>query len=82
MKSIHTLEQECLQRLLRAVRSEAGFTQKALAEELGLPQSFVSKYESGERLLDVLEIRRICKVLKIDLAAFIRRLEKEISNAS
>jgi transcriptional regulator with XRE-family HTH domain len=62
--------------------SETCFTQKALAEKLGLPQSFVSKYESGERLLDVLEARRIGIVLKIDLADLATRLEKEIANAS
>lgn len=82
MKSIHTLEQKCLQRLLREARSEAGFTQEALAVKLGSPQSFVSKYESGERRLDLLEVRRICRVLKIDLADFASRLEGEIANAS
>jgi len=81
MKSIHTREQTSLQRLLRALRNEAGLTQEALAERLKLPQSFVSKYESGERLLDVLELRRVCRVLKMDLADFARRLEKEISGA-
>ena len=81
MKSIHTREQECLQRLLRNVRNEAELTQEALSERLSLPQSFVSKYESGERLLDVLEARQICKALKIDFRAFVSRLEKEIADA-
>ena len=82
MKSIHTREQECLQLLLRKMRADAGFTQQVLAQRLHLPQSFVSKYESGERMLDVLELRCICKALGIRFQDFANRLEKEISDAS
>jgi transcriptional regulator with XRE-family HTH domain len=82
MKSIHTLGQKQLQRLLRIVRNETGLSQNALARKLAVPQSFVSKYESGERRLDLLEIRRICKALKLNLTEFVARLEKEISDAS
>ena len=46
-----------------------------LAERLRLPQSYVSKYESGERRLDLLELRQVCNALGISLEAFIRRLE-------
>jgi transcriptional regulator with XRE-family HTH domain len=38
-----------------AARKDANFTQVALAEALGKPQSFVAKYENGERRLDVVE---------------------------
>ena len=41
--------------LLRDSRLEAGLTQAAVAERLGTRQQFVSKYESGERRLDVIE---------------------------
>lgn len=41
-------------------------TQTALAQMLGKPQSYVSKYESGERRLDVVEFVDICKALDID----------------
>ena len=67
-----------LQALLRDIRTEAGLRQVDLAQQLGQPQSFVSKYESGERRLDVLELRRICRLLGLSLQDFIRRLEERI----
>ena len=78
-KSLSSTEGEKLAALLRSVRVEAGLTQSEVAERLDLPQSFVSKYESGERRLDLVELRQICKALKISLGDFIRRFEKEIS---
>lgn len=66
--------------LLRETRLEAGFTQVQLAEALGVPQSFVSKYESGERRLDLLEIRLICQVLRIPLVKFVQRLEDTLNS--
>jgi transcriptional regulator with XRE-family HTH domain len=80
-KSIHTREQLRLQILLRKIRAEAGLTQQVLAQRLRLPQSFVSKYESGERMLDVMELRNVCNVLGVSFPDFARRLEKEISDA-
>ena len=78
-KSLSSTEGEKLAALLRSVRSEAGLTQSEVAERLELPQSFVSKYESGERRLDLVELKQICKALKISLSDFVRRFEKEIS---
>ena len=49
-----------------------------LASRLGVPQSFVSKYESGERRLDVLELRLVCQAVGVTLQEFVRRLEKGI----
>jgi len=78
-KSLSSVESEKLAALLRSVRAEAGLTQAEVSERLDLPQSFVSKYESGERRLDLVELRQICKALGISLADFVRRFEKEIS---
>lgn len=52
--------------------------QSDLAALLGKPQSFVSKYESGERRLDILELRHVCRAIGIELSVFIARLEKSI----
>lgn len=68
-------EQEKLQQLLHSLRNEAGMRQIDLANRLGLPQSFVSKYESGERRLDLLEVRRVCHALGLTLSEFVARLE-------
>ena len=75
-KSIYSAGQQRLQHLLRQVRSEAGLTQTDLAARLGKPQSFVSKYESGERRLDLVELEEICRVIKIDLGRFVQRFGK------
>lgn len=45
---------------LKAIRTKAGLSQTELAVKLNKPQSYVSKYESGERKLDYLEVRAIC----------------------
>ena len=71
-------EQARLQALLRTVRTEAGFRQVDLAAKLGRPQSYVSKYESGERRLDVLELREVCNVVGISLRVFAARLEDSL----
>ena len=78
-KSLSSTEDEKLAALLRSVRSSAGFTQAEVAERLEQPQSFVSKYESGERRLDLVELKQICKALGISLVEFVRRFEKEAS---
>jgi len=62
--------------LLKQVRSEAGLTQAAMAKKLGQPQSYVSKYESGERRLDVVELKHVCQAAEISLTEFIQKLEK------
>jgi transcriptional regulator with XRE-family HTH domain len=78
-KSLSNVEGEKLAALLRTVRTEVGLTQAEVADRLEVPQSFVSKYESGERRLDLIELKQICKVLKISLVDFVRRFEKECS---
>lgn len=70
-----TNEQKLLQDLLRQLRSEAGLTQIDLAQRLGEPQSYISKYESGERRLDFLELRFLCEKLGISVKDFVKRLE-------
>lgn len=57
---------------------ETGLTQTDLATRIEKDQTFVSKYESGERRLDVLEIREICLALGMTFEEFARRLEKAL----
>ncbi len=72
-------QREKLLLLLKEIRQKRGVTQVELAEKLGVPQSFVSKYESGERQLDVLELRQICQIIGISFDDFIRQLEEKIN---
>lgn len=68
--------------LLRELRHEAGLRQRDLAERIGVPQSFVSKCESGERRLDIVELRALCQALGVPLSDFIVRLEKKIADGA
>ena len=77
-KNIRLDQQKRLLVLLRGIRVDAGLTQSELASRLSRDQTFVSKYESGERRLDILEIREVCQVIGIDFVAFIRRLDKDL----
>lgn len=62
--------------LLRDLREAAGLRQVDLAVRLKRPQSFVSKYESGEKTLDFLEVREVCRALGVPLADFVHRYEE------
>lgn len=53
------------ERALANVRTRKGLTQQQVADLLDRPQSFVSKYESGERRLDVIEFLDVCTALGI-----------------
>lgn len=55
---------------LRQIRLDAQVTQADLALRLKKPQSFVSKYENGERRLDIVELYEICSALNISLNGF------------
>ncbi|MEK7298335.1 MAG: helix-turn-helix transcriptional regulator [Candidatus Margulisiibacteriota bacterium] len=74
-KSIHSKRLKQFLDLLIQYRKEKQITQAALADLLGKPQSFVSKYESGERRLDFLELVAICEALEISLATFVARFK-------
>jgi|WetSurMetagenome_2_1015567.scaffolds.fasta_scaffold683930_2 transcriptional regulator with XRE-family HTH domain len=64
-----------LQEALIAARRGQNLTQVEVAKRLGKPQSFVSKYESGERRLDVVEFIEVCTVLNIRPLTIIKKLE-------
>ncbi len=59
--------------LLRQVRQDANLTQLQLAEKIGQTQSYVSKYESGEQRLDLIELEAVCRVVGISLSDFVER---------
>lgn len=62
MKSISNHEYEIFPRCMIAARKKAQLTQESLAKYLQKPQSFVAKYEKGERRLDVVEFLRVTRV--------------------
>ena len=69
--SLHSHQYDIFRTLLIAARQDSGLTQVQIAASLRKPQSFISKYERGERRLDFAEFMELASVLNIDIAAFI-----------
>lgn len=65
-KSLKSPEYERLIALLVATRHEADIRQQTLAKALGRPQSFIAKYEGGERRIDLVEFIAIARALGAD----------------
>jgi transcriptional regulator with XRE-family HTH domain len=60
--------------LLIAARKKAGLTQHEVAKRLKRPQSFVAKFEDGERRLDVVEFLTVAKAIEADPVLILRKL--------
>ena len=76
-KAISVRKYDYFRALLLDARKRASLTQSDLADRLDKPQSFVSKYESGERQLDVLEFLEVAAVLDLDVAGFLKKLSRD-----
>jgi transcriptional regulator with XRE-family HTH domain len=66
------------QNLIKAERKIKDISQMEMAIRTGFSQSAISKYESGERKLDIVELASVCDALDIKLSDFILKLEKKI----
>jgi len=75
-KSLHSHNHDVFRKLLVEARKDVGLTQSEVAKRLNVPQSFVSKYEIGERRIDFIEFIEIAELLNIDLAVFIKNYKK------
>jgi len=73
-KSLYSTEYERFLQSLRRAREEAGLTQNEAARRLHRPQSFVSKCESGERRVDVVELIQFCRVYGITTGNLLKRI--------
>lgn len=78
-RSTSTAAYLLLRRELIAAREAAGLTQLQVAERIDRPQSFVAKYETGERRLDLVELVEIAAVLKMDLSALVARVANAVA---
>ncbi len=57
---------------LRAARAAAGLTQVEVARRLGRSQAFVSKSESGDRRVDVIELKAFAKLYRRPVGYFLK----------
>jgi len=65
--------------LMVETREKAGLTQQQLARKLRKPQSFVAKYEGGERRVDVIEFMAIARAMDADAVSLLRALTQRAS---
>ena len=63
---------------MRSKREMKGVTQSQLADLLDVNQAFVSKIETCDRRLDIIELHHICQVLGISFVDFIQEVDKDI----
>lgn len=68
-------ERKILLALLRELRRQKGLSQDQMAKAIGTKQAFVSKYETGERRLDFLDLVAICEVLNMSIVKLAERFE-------
>lgn len=81
MRKQSAIEKKAFCELLRNFREKAGLRQIDLAIRLKRHQSFVSKYESNEKILNLIELREICHAMGIPLNVFIAEFEKRINES-
>lgn len=71
-RSVYAKDYKEIIERLKTARIEAGLAQQEVADKLGKPQSYISKIESGERRLDVVEIKKFANIYKKDVLFFIK----------
>jgi len=72
MKSTHSKEYQRALEALISARKARGILQTDLAQRLGKPQSFVSKFEARERRLDIVEYVEICRIMGVNPLTVLR----------
>ncbi len=71
-------KQETFRKAIKEIRVNRNLKQVELAKKLKKPQSFVSKYETGERKLDFVEISEICKACGISMEEFVKLYKSKL----
>lgn len=78
-KTLNSAEHAAFCALMIETRLKAGLTQDQLARRLRKPQSFVAKYENGERRIDVIEFMTIARAIDADAISLLRALIHRVS---
>lgn len=78
-KSRPPREHRILVEMLRELRERASLTQIELAKLLKVGQSVISKWESGDRRIDMIQLRRWCRMTDASLVEFVEEFEKRLA---
>ena len=70
--TIYSKEHRMLVERLKKARKEAGLDQEAVAKLLGVTQSYISKMESGQRRIDIVQLKRFAKAYKKKIDYFLK----------
>ncbi|NLE57215.1 MAG: helix-turn-helix transcriptional regulator [Planctomycetes bacterium] len=73
-RAVHSARYQAFLIRLRHARMEAGLTQRDVAQALDKPQSYVSKCESGERRVDVVELQAFAALYGCPIDSFLPEL--------
>jgi transcriptional regulator with XRE-family HTH domain len=72
VKTIYSKEHRTLIERLKRARKESGLDQKDVANLLGVSQSYISKMESGQKRIDIVQLKRFAKVYKKKIDYFLK----------
>lgn len=72
-KSIFSKDHKHLINQLKKAREEIGLEQEQVADLLNKTQSYVSKIESGQRRIDIIQLKQFAKIYKKELDFFIKK---------
>ena len=70
-KTIYSKDHKYLVEQLKKARRDAGFDQKKVGKILDKSQSYISKIESGQRRIDIVQLKKLAEIYRKDLSFFI-----------
>jgi transcriptional regulator with XRE-family HTH domain len=74
--TIATKRHKRLVEILVAARKRAGVRQAELARRVGKTQTFVARFEAGQRRIDTIEFLALCEIIGLDPLKVVRKLLK------
>lgn len=69
--NLYSKEHKIIVEKLKKARREAGLDQIEVAKKLGRSQSYLSKIESGQRKIDIIQLKKFAKLYKKEINFFV-----------